>query len=191
MKKFILVVLANLLFIVSCSAQERSPIQIDMYNADGDSIGTATLSEQVDGVKMKASVEGLEPGLHGIHVHEFPKCEGPDFKSAGNHLNPQGKEHGLMHPKGAHLGDLPNIEVGADGTAEVDLTVNGATLLEGKNSLLKNDGSSLVIHEKQDDGASQPAGESGQRVACGTISLSESNNSQSPTDPTQSNEEEE
>ncbi|MBM7570920.1 superoxide dismutase family protein [Aquibacillus albus] len=190
MKKVFLV-MVSVFFLVSCQEQERSPIEVDMYNSDDDVIGTATLTEQSGGVKVQVSVEGLEPGLHGIHVHEFPKCDSPDFKSAGSHLNPQGKQHGLMHPEGAHLGDLPNIEAGEDGTVDIELTLSEATLMEGKNSLMKNEGTSLIIHEKQDDGVSQPAGDAGARVACGKITLSESNNPDSPTDPTESNEEEE
>lgn len=179
-----------LLLLVSCKAQERSPLEVTMYNSSDDSIGTATFAEQPDGVQVKVTLEGLKPGLHGIHVHEYPKCESPDFKSAGNHLAPGGEEHGLMHPEGSHLGDLPNIEVGPDGTVDAELMVNGATLMDDKNSLLKSDGTSLVVHEKQDDGVSQPGGDSGKRIACGVISLEESNNGEkAPTDPTESNEE--
>ncbi|MRH44766.1 superoxide dismutase family protein [Aquibacillus halophilus] len=190
MKFFSICIVIFFLLLTSCQEQERTPLEVSMYNGNDDSIGTATLSEQPDGVKIKLSVEGLEPGLHGIHVHEFPECEGPDFKSAGNHLDTEGNEHGLMHPEGAHLGDLPNIEVGEDGTVETELVLSGATLMDEKNSILQNDGTALIIHEKQDDGVSQPAGDAGSRIACGTISLDE-NKSEPPTDPTESNEEEE
>ncbi|MDL4842544.1 superoxide dismutase family protein [Aquibacillus sp. LR5S19] len=181
----------SLLLLVACQGQDRSPIEISMYNSSDDSIGKAILSEESDGVKIKISAEGLEPGLHGIHVHENAKCEGPDFKSAGNHYDPNGNEHGLMHPDGAHLGDLPNVEVSADGTIDAELTLSGATLTDGKTSLLKEDGTSLIIHEKQDDGVSQPAGDAGKRMACGVISLDEANQDDAPTDPTETNEEKE
>ncbi|WP_186576423.1 superoxide dismutase family protein [Aquibacillus kalidii] len=178
------------IFLVACQTDERTPIDVTMYNISNDAIGTATLSEQPDGVKVKLSLEGLEEGFHGIHVHEYPKCEAPDFKTAGNHFNPEGKEHGLMHPEGSHLGDLPNIEVDSDGIVEAELTLSGATLMDGKNSLLRQDGTSLIIHATKDDGISQPAGEAGERVACGKISLDEKN-SNPPTDPTESNKEKE
>ncbi|WP_324777882.1 superoxide dismutase family protein [Virgibacillus senegalensis] len=181
-----------LLLLMGCQEDIRSPLKVDMLNSDGDSLGTAELSEQADGVQVKLSLEGLEPGYHGIHVHEFPKCDGPDFTSAGSHLNPEGKDHGLMHPEGAHLGDLPNVEVAEDGVAEAELTLSGATLTDGKNSLLKEDGTSLVLHESQDDGVSQPAGESGARIACGKIQIEQQSEAgQSPTDPTEDNQEKE
>ncbi|WP_226035865.1 superoxide dismutase family protein [Aquibacillus saliphilus] len=186
------IMVSFLLVLTSCQNEERSPLAVDMYNNEGDSIGTATLTEQPDGVQIKLSVEGIEPGFHGIHVHEFPECEGPDFKSAGNHLNTEGNEHGLMHPEGAHLGDLPNIEAGEDGTIDdIKLVLSGATLMDGKNSLLQNDGTSLVIHKGQDDGVSQPAGDAGERIACGSIILDESKEGESPTDPTELNEDDE
>ncbi|SDK08271.1 superoxide dismutase family protein [Sediminibacillus albus] len=185
------ILLLFMLILVGCQEDIQSPLEIDMFNSDGDSIGTATLSEQADGVQVKLSLEGLAPGLHGIHVHEFPNCEGPDFKSAGSHLNPEGNQHGLMHPEGAHLGDLPNVEVDAEGMAEAELMVNGATLTDGKNSLLKEDGTSLVLHDGQDDGVSQPGGESGERIACGKIQVGQSGGNESPTDPTKDNKEKE
>lgn len=166
-----------------------------MYNGDGDMVGTATLNEMPDGVQIKLKIEGLTPGLHGIHVHEFAKCEGPDFKSAGNHLNPEGKEHGLMHPEGAHLGDLPNIEADGSGNVDTELMIAGATLMDGKNSILRGEGTSLVIHDSQDDGVSQPAGNSGERMICGEIlsdpdTGTETEDEDTPSDPTENNEEE-
>ncbi|MDC3412386.1 superoxide dismutase family protein [Aquibacillus sp. 3ASR75-11] len=185
-------IMGLLFFLGACEENSRSPIEVQMYNPAGDRIGTATLTEQSDGVNAKLSLEGLEPGFHGIHVHEKPLCEGPDFKSAGSHVNPENKEHGLMHPKGAHLGDLPNIEAGSDGTVNTELIISGATLMDGKNSILKDDGTSLVVHEKQDDGISQPAGESGARIGCGKIQVDNKGNVEpAPTDPTESNKEKE
>src|SRR5699024_2852081 len=97
-------------------------------------------TEHPDGVNVKIKIEGLAPGFHGVHIHEYAKCEGPDFKSAGNHLNPEGKEHGLMHPDGAHLGDLPNVEADSSGLVEAELMLANATLLEGKKSILRGEG---------------------------------------------------
>ncbi|GAA0500204.1 superoxide dismutase [Cu-Zn] [Salinibacillus aidingensis] len=173
-----------LMALTACQDESRSPIEIDMYNPDGDSLGKATLAEDPNGVKITLNLSGLKPGLHGIHVHEFPKCDGPDFKSAGNHLNPDSKLHGLMHPEGPHLGDMPNIEADPDGKlSDVEVTVQEATLKDGKKSLLKGEGTSLIITEEQDDGITQPAGNSGKRMACGKITLGESNESETPSNP--------
>ncbi|KGX86727.1 superoxide dismutase family protein [Pontibacillus litoralis] len=175
------------LFLSGCD-MNRSVLKIDMYNSEGDSLGTATLTEGADAVDVKLSLTGLEPGLHGIHVHEFPKCEGPDFKSAGSHLNPDGKNHGLLNPDGSHLGDLPNIEADSSGAVEADVTISGATLKDGKTSLLRDNGTSLIIHQGQDDGVSQPAGNAGERIACGKIQVDEAQKQDAPSDPTEDGE---
>ncbi|MGN8645262.1 superoxide dismutase family protein [Gracilibacillus sp. HCP3S3_G5_1] len=193
MKKRYVVCFCFSVFIVltSCQAAERSPLEVRLYNTDQDAVGTATFNEQDGMVSVQIKVEGLEQGMHGVHIHEYAKCEGPDFQSAGNHFNPEGNEHGLMHPDGAHLGDLPNIEVEADGTADVELEIDGATLMDGDKSLLREDGTSIIIHAGPDDGISQPAGDSGDRIVCGVISLEEATDEEKPTDPTEFNTEEE
>lgn len=179
------------LFLSACQQESYSPLTVTMYNASNDAIGTAIFTEVAEGVSVEVSAEGLEPGLHGIHIHEYALCDAPDFQSAGNHYNPEGKEHGLMHPNGAHLGDMPNIEAEADGSVEAELLIGGATLAEGQKSLLQDDGTSLIIHKKQDDGVTQPAGDAGERVACGLITVEEAKNDTAPTDPTEDNKEEE
>ncbi len=183
--------LFTLLVLTACQSDNPTTQVVEMYNSSGDMVGNATLNESEDGVGIELKLEGLEPGFHGIHVHEFPKCEGPEFTTAGNHYNPEGKEHGLMHPEGPHIGDLPNIEADAGGLVEAELMLAGATLLDGKNSLLNEDGTSLVVHEGQDDGVSQPSGESGVRILCGEIKKDKDSeeSEESPTDPTESNEE--
>lgn len=177
-------------FLVACQQGDETVRKVDMYNAGGDMIGTATLAEQPDGVKVKLKLEGLKPGFHGIHVHEYPKCEGPDFKSAGNHLDPEGKEHGLMHPDGAHLGDLPNIKADADGLVDAELMLANATFKDGKKSILKGEGTSLIITEDMDDGVSQPGGDSGPRIACGEMKTNPkpTGSKETPTNPTENNE---
>lgn len=188
MKRFIPLVMV-LMIGSACNSQVRSPLEIEMYNAAGDSLGTATLSEQPDGVQIKLKLEGLTPGFHAIHVHEFPECDGPDFKSAGNHYNPDSKKHGLMHPEGPHLGDLQNIEVEGDGTVDAEIMANKATLKDDKYSLLTGGGTSLIIHAGQDDGVSQPAGNAGERIACGKIQLEEKDQEQDPQNPAETGEE--
>lgn len=186
--RYLLIVLFSIA-LIGCQNNERTTLEVDMYNASSDKVGTATFNEEPNGVSIKLKVEGLYPGLHGIHVHEYPKCEGPDFKSSGSHFNPDGKEHGLLITEGSHTGDLPNIEVDDDGIVDVELMVAEATLLEGKKSLLKGGGKSLIIHSEMDDGISQPSGNSGERLVCGKITLKEKVGDK-PSDPADKNEKE-
>lgn len=123
-----------MLFLSGCLLPHENSETLEMYNADGDRVGTARLNETDGGVSVNVEVEGLSPGFHAIHVHEYGKCEGLDFSSSGNHFNPDGKDHGLMHTDGPHVGDLPNIEADADGTVREELIINEATLKKGKNS---------------------------------------------------------
>src|SRR5690625_568708 len=147
----------------------KSAKTVDMYNTTGDMVGTAKLSEDPDGVVIELKLEGLTPGFHGVHIHEVAKCEGPDFKSAGNHFNPKDKEHGLMNPDGSHLGDLPNVEADQDGKINNELTAKGVTLLKGNTSLIEQDGTSLIVTSEADDGMTQISGNAGERIICGEI----------------------
>jgi Cu-Zn family superoxide dismutase len=140
-----------------------------LKNADGKEVGKATFAPAKGGVKVQVTVAGLTPGKHGIHLHAAGKCDPPDFKSAGGHLNPAGKHHGLQNPEGPHAGDLPNLVVAKDGKAKASFTAKGATLGEGQGSLLGPEGAALVIHADPDDGKTDPAGNSGDRIACGVV----------------------
>jgi Cu-Zn family superoxide dismutase len=141
----------------------------DLKNAKGEPVGVVALLEDEGGVRFFASVRGLPAGKHGIHIHGLGKCEPPEFTSAGGHFNPTGKKHGLYNPQGPHAGDLPNLDVGADGTGQVHYVLRGVTLGSGPTSLLRGDGTSVVIHANADDYSTDPAGNSGARIACGVI----------------------
>lgn len=151
------------------AALAAGPAQATLKDAQGKEVGAATFTERDGGVKLAVVVHGLPPGTHGIHVHAVGKCDGPDFKTAGAHLNPASKQHGLENPAGHHEGDLPNLTVGPDGKGKLEATLEGATLAPGPQSLLGPQGTALVVHAGPDDNKSDPAGNSGARIACGVI----------------------
>ena len=151
------------------SAATPRAVHVELKDGKGVSVGTADLSAAKDGVQVTLHLTHLDPGPHGIHFHEKADCTGPDFKSAGGHFNPEHKEHGLENPKGSHAGDMPNIELSRSGTLKTQFVAHGVTLGEGPDSLMRAEGAALVIHAKADDQKSNPAGNAGDRVACGVI----------------------
>lgn len=164
---FVVAIVALCVFARYQSAQQT--YSVDLKNAQGESVGTATLSPNGKGVRIKLDVKNLAPGEHGIHLHQVAKCEGPGFETAGDHFNPENKKHGSKNPMGSHAGDLKNFKVKADGTSNATLNDSKVTLGEGATSVFANGGTSLVIHEKADDMKTDPSGNSGARIACGVI----------------------
>jgi superoxide dismutase, Cu-Zn family len=166
----ILALTAALTFSLAISAAaQMAPVKVQLSNAQGQSVGMAELSPAAQGVSIKLNLMNLAPGEHAIHVHAVAKCEGPGFTTAGGHFNPDMKHHGLQNPDGPHAGDMPNFTVAADGTAKATVVAPGVTMGDDSHSIFTNGGTALVIHDKADDMKSDPAGNAGARIACGTI----------------------
>jgi Cu-Zn family superoxide dismutase len=130
--------------------------------------GTLTLTAEADGVRITGSLAGVAPGgTHGFHVHETGDCSAPDASSAGPHFNPGGHPHGHPGQGEHHAGDMPNLVADDAGALAVDVVVPGVTLGDGGATDVL--GRAVVLHAKADDYATQPAGDSGPRIACGVM----------------------
>lgn len=152
-------------------AQQVKEIKVKLTTGRGEPAGTAVFKQKKNGVELKISLQNVPFGEHGVHIHQNATCEAPDFKSAGPHFNPEGKQHGSQNPMGPHAGDTPgNVSVGEDHTGSASWLLTAVTLQPGApNSLLTNGGTSLVVHEHADDMKTDPSGNSGNRIACGVI----------------------
>lgn len=169
-KHAVMSILFSLSFSTSAFAASATA-RAKLMDAAGKTVGDARLTETEKGVELTIEATGLTPGKHGFHIHQTGTCTPPDFKSAGGHYNPTGKKHGAQNSEGPHHGDLPNLEAAADGKAKVTFSLKGVTLKEGENELFDKDGAAIVIHAKPDDLKSDPAGNAGDRVACGVLAL--------------------
>ncbi len=160
--------------VVGASAQAANPPSAlaELRDSKGKVVGSATLTTMSNGaVKVQATVAGLAgtAGAHGLHLHAVGSCS-PDFNAAAGHFNPTGAQHGLSNSAGPHAGDLPNLTLAADGRARYEANAERVPLANGAaNSLFDADGSAVVIHAGPDDNVSNPAGNSGARIACGVI----------------------
>ena len=157
------------------AAHMGESVEVDMIGTDGESMGTATITQTAAGaVLVRAEVSGLEPGEHGFHIHETGTCDpATNFDSAGGHYAGEGDpSHGLVEG-GPHAGDMPNQDVGEDGMLMAEVFNANVSLSGEMNPLDDADGSALLIHAGADDYESQPSGDAGGRVACGVIFAAE------------------
>lgn len=140
-----------------------------LRDSTGERIGVASFALVEGNVRLGVSLAGLAPGQHGIHIHQRGVCTPPDFSSASGHLNPKGRKHGLENPEGPHAGDLPNLLVESDGSADTVFTLPGDLVTGGPGGLFRAEGTAVVIHSGRDDQRTDPSGNSGARLACGVI----------------------
>lgn len=176
MTTFFCVTLSAVAILVAGCAGGISPVAVggdtataELRDASGQPVGQATFTEVKGGVRIVLEARNLPPGEKGVHLHAVGKCEPPQFTSAGAHFNPQGKQHGILNPAGAHAGDLPNITIGPQGTGRLESFTDAVTLGSGANSLLRPEGTAIVVHAAPDDFRTDPTGNSGARIACGVL----------------------
>ncbi len=146
-----------------------SEATVNIIDKERESIGSAILRETPRGVLIHLVLKKGPVGTHAFHIHEVGKCEPPDFHTAGGHLNPMGLIHGIMSPKGFHLGDLPNIYIRKNEVLEIEILVPESSLDSFNKNMLDEDGATLIIHERKDDYRTNPLGDAGARIACGII----------------------
>jgi len=158
-------------FIAQAQPEEKSSaplkaITVLQPTAGNKVSGTITFTEVADGVQVHADIAGLTPGNHGFHVHEFGDCSAADASSAGAHFNPTNKPHAAPDAADRHVGDMGNVEADGSGKAKLEYLDHQISLTNDQQLVV---GRSVVVHAKADDLKSQPAGDSGARVACGVI----------------------
>jgi len=164
------VCIALLLCAASALAAQKPHAVAHMKTLDGSNAGTVEFAQTNHGVLVTFDLHGLPPGAHAIHIHTSGNCDTrAKFTSAGPHFSPEPKNHGFMTKGGPHPGDLPNQFAAADGSLHASTLTNMFALGNGKKSIFDRDGAALIVHAKADDYTSQPAGNSGDRIACGVI----------------------
>lgn len=169
LRKFAYTMLFTGLIAGTAVAQEKST---DVIGSKGEKIGTVQIKQGPHGsvVRIMLDKGALSPGWHGLHIHEHGDCsDHGKFTASKGHVNPEGKEHGFLNPKGPHPSDLPNIYAFSDGSSQAEMLVHGVSLSGGQVNLLDEDGSAIIFHENPDDHMTQPIGGAGARVACALI----------------------
>jgi Cu-Zn family superoxide dismutase len=150
-------------------AAEAQTAKASLKDASGKDVGQVQLVQTPHGVLLKLAVKGIPAGEHAFHVHAVGKCE-PPFTSAGPHFNPAGKKHGMEAADGPHAGDMPNLHIPAGGELVVEVANPMISLVKGQpTSVFDADGSTIIIHAGADDYKTDPAGNAGDRIACGVI----------------------
>lgn len=152
---------------------KSDPIAVgQLQMADGTTAGTAIINSDGDTASLTVTAQNIAPGPHGFHLHQVGSCAAPDFKSAGGHLNPLGKAHGSMADGGSHVGDLPNLEIAADGTGTLTTPIQG-DIEQVADWIHDEDGTAVMIHVDADDYITDPTGNAGGRLACGILTKGE------------------
>ena len=166
--KFLLGLLALGLGLCVANAQEPTKAIAVLHPTAGNNVtGSVTFTKSGDEVKVVADVNGLTPGKHGFHIHEFGDCSSSDGSSAGGHFNPTHKQHGAPDASDRHAGDLGNIEADASGKAHLEWS-DKVMKFSGADAIV---GHAMIVHEKVDDLKTQPTGNAGGRLACGVIGV--------------------
>ena len=139
-----------------------------IINSTGAGVGSASLLPSSRGPLLVLKLQSVPPGTHGLHVHATGQCDTPAFESAGPHLNPANRKHGARNPAGPHAGDLPNVRAGADSMIDTTFVLAAELLAEGALGAGAPP-RALVLHAQADDLATDPSGNSGDRIACGVL----------------------
>ncbi len=164
-----IIVASAIALLALTSAASAQSGKATLKDAGGKEVGSAQLSQTPHGVLVRLTLKGVAAGEHAFHIHQTGKCE-PPFTTAGGHFNPASKKHGIMAADGPHAGDMPNLHVPASGELVIEIANPAISLAKGQaNSVFDADGSAIVIHAKADDYKSDPAGNAGDRIACGVI----------------------